>query len=136
MLTQACTYLDVHTLTPLPKVTSPLPVLSNSWKATMNKASGAHRTDSNATNSWKDINLQHKTNTKRKVSSLWEIEAHTNMHQGKKESVTVKKYNSHLKHLQTAFPFTHGGLKLRAESERPNRVEDMVTQMHPNSKRK
>ena len=84
MLTQACTYLGVHMLTPLPKVTSPLPVLSNSWKATMNKASGAHRTDSKATNSWKDINLQHKTSAKHKVSSLWEIKASTNTHQGKK----------------------------------------------------
>lgn len=35
----------------------PVPVLSNSWKATMNKASGAHRTDSKARNSWKEISL-------------------------------------------------------------------------------
>lgn len=41
----------------VPKEMFPVPVLSNSWKATMNRASGAHRTDSKAKNSWKEISL-------------------------------------------------------------------------------
>lgn len=41
----------------IPNEMFPVPVLSNSWKATMNRASGAHRTDSKARNSWKEINL-------------------------------------------------------------------------------
>ncbi|TNN72176.1 hypothetical protein EYF80_017604 [Liparis tanakae] len=35
----------------LPKLVMPLPALSNSRKATMKRESGAHSTDSNATNS-------------------------------------------------------------------------------------
>lgn len=35
----------------LPNDTSPFPLLSNNWKATMNMESGAHKTDSNAKNS-------------------------------------------------------------------------------------
>ena len=41
----------------LPKVVIPIPALSNKRKATMKRASGAHSTDSNARNSWKEINL-------------------------------------------------------------------------------
>lgn len=41
----------------IPNEMLPLPVLSNSWKATMNRASGAHSTDSKAKNSWKEISL-------------------------------------------------------------------------------
>lgn len=37
---------------------APVPVLSNSWKATMKRASGAHNTDSNARNSWNEMSLQ------------------------------------------------------------------------------
>jgi len=43
-----------------PKDTSPVPVLSNSWKATMKRASGTHSTDSKARNSWNEINLNEK----------------------------------------------------------------------------
>ncbi len=41
----------------LPKVITPLPALSNSRKATMKRESGAHSTDSNATNSGREISL-------------------------------------------------------------------------------
>lgn len=41
----------------LPKEMVPVPVLSKSWKATMKRASGAHKTDSNARNSWNEISL-------------------------------------------------------------------------------
>lgn len=41
----------------VPKEMFPVPVLSNSWKAIMNRASGAQRTDSKAKNSWNEINL-------------------------------------------------------------------------------
>lgn len=37
---------------------APVPVLSNSWKATMKRVSGAHNTDSNARNSWNEISLR------------------------------------------------------------------------------
>lgn len=40
-----------------PKEMAPVPVLSNSWKATMKRASGAHSTDSKARNSWNEISL-------------------------------------------------------------------------------
>lgn len=46
-----------HKNTHLPKEMSPVPVLSNSWKATMKSASGTHRTDSKAKNSWNEISL-------------------------------------------------------------------------------
>lgn len=41
----------------VPKEMAPVPFLSNSWKATMKRASGAHNTDSNARNSWNEISL-------------------------------------------------------------------------------
>lgn len=43
---------------PVPKEMVPVPDLSNSWKATMKRVSGAHNTDSNARNSWNEISLQ------------------------------------------------------------------------------
>lgn len=42
----------------LPKVVTPFPALSKSRKATMKRESGAHSTDSNATNSGKEIKLR------------------------------------------------------------------------------
>lgn len=42
----------------VPNEMAPVPVLSNSWKATMKRASGAHNTDSNAKNSWNEMSLQ------------------------------------------------------------------------------
>lgn len=46
-----------------PKEMAPVPVLSNSWKATMKRASGAHSTDSNARNSWNEMSLKRKRRT-------------------------------------------------------------------------
>lgn len=47
----------------------------------MNNASGAHRTDSNATNSWKDINLRdeakiksYETTSLQKTEIQWNID--------------------------------------------------------------
>jgi len=50
----------IKSIVHLPKVATPFPVLSKSWKATMKRASGAHSTDSNARNSWKEINLMRR----------------------------------------------------------------------------
>lgn len=59
----------------LPKVVTPLPALSNSRKATMKRESGAHSTDSNATNSGKEINLMGKRMAERrktgKIVKYW-----------------------------------------------------------------
>ncbi len=52
-----------------PKVITPLPALSNSRKATMKRESGAHSTDSNATNSGKEINLvKERWRVRRRIS--------------------------------------------------------------------
>lgn len=46
----------------------------------MNNASGAHRTDSNATNSWKDINLRDEGKSKSyETTCLQETEIQYNM---------------------------------------------------------
>lgn len=58
MWTELKTHLKIQrTHRPVPKEMTPVPVLSNSWKATMKRASGAHNTDSNARNSWNEIRL-------------------------------------------------------------------------------
>ena len=50
-----------------PKAVTPLPVLSNSRKATMKRESGAHSTDSNATNSWKEIKLEGRATERKRI---------------------------------------------------------------------
>lgn len=42
----------------LPQVITPLPASSNNRKATMKRESGAHSSDSDMTNSGKEINLR------------------------------------------------------------------------------
>lgn len=57
----------------VPNEMFPVPVLSNNWKATMKRASGAHRTDSKARNSWKEINLfgwERKGTTSMKIANF------------------------------------------------------------------
>lgn len=54
----------------IPNEIFPVPVLSNNWKATIKRASGAHSTDSKARNSWKDMSLCGQE--KKAQSQLWE----------------------------------------------------------------
>lgn len=55
----------------IPNEMFPVPVLSNSWKATMNRASGAHRTASKARNSWKEISLFGEERKKWMMKHIW-----------------------------------------------------------------
>lgn len=73
---------------------APVPVLSNSWKATMKRASGAHNTDSNARNSWNEMSLQllvcmswKRGDKKDKLLNTW------NTLEGSQDQIILKQLN-------------------------------------------